>query len=413
MKFFICSLLSFVQVFSLHFAFMPVRFRTLLAFLGFFMLIRDRKYLKLSRFEKRSWGKLVFSLFILLIVASISSLVNLNFDSHYYKYPISLLLSLCSSYAFIVLLYKIQKKGITACDLMLYILIACVIQCLLSLVMFIDPSFQKVALGIVQQNEMAKQAIAVEGENRILSFGAGFFAAGVIFSMSLYFSSILINTQKSLKKVLILIICTLLIVFIGSAIARTTLVGLLMFFIYFTLSPKVSMHKKLILFVILGITMIIAIYLYFKYIEENPIFEKVFHRAFSVFYFFDKTGEIQSADTTIGHAIYPDNMKTWIIGDGLMADPNHPEIAYYKGTDRGICRVLLGLGGVGLFVYSLIQYYLCKLTRLGRLESLLIFVMYFAFMLKSFVYMDLYVSLFIMLPIFQIIKKNKNKLLYS
>ncbi len=63
---------------------------------------------------------------------------------------------------------------------------------------------------------------------------------------------------------------------------------------------------------------------------------------------------------------WPDNEKTWIIGDGYMLDPVRiePELkafhargeVFYMGTDAGYCRFIFYFGIVGLTIMSILFF---------------------------------------------------------
>ena len=65
--------------------------------------------------------------------------------------------------------------------------------------------------------------------------------------------------------------------------------------------------------------------------------------------------------------IFPDNFKTWIIGDGYMAsglnDPYYTgpsDYGFYMNTDAGYSRFLFYFGLTGLLVFILFFVNVCK-----------------------------------------------------
>ena len=58
--------------------------------------------------------------------------------------------------------------------------------------------------------------------------------------------------------------------------------------------------------------------------------------------------------------IWPDNIKTWVIGDGYFSTPQDdyyylgPIYDYYMGTDVGYSRFLFYFGILGLVAFSLV-----------------------------------------------------------
>ena len=46
----------------------------------------------------------------------------------------------------------------------------------------------------------------------------------------------------------------------------------------------------------------------------------------------------ESTDVMMNMYVFPDNLSTWLIGDGIWTDPRTG--FYYKGTDIGYCRMI-------------------------------------------------------------------------
>ena len=61
---------------------------------------------------------------------------------------------------------------------------------------------------------------------------------------------------------------------------------------------------------------------------------------------------------------------------------------------------MYGIGLVGLFAYSLVQWRLCQLTKLKTIIRLMLFAYYCAFMIKGIYSVETNLSLLIMVEIF-------------
>ena len=67
--------------------------------------------------------------------------------------------------------------------------------------------------------------------------------------------------------------------------------------------------------------------------------------------------------------VFPDNLKTWLIGDGYFSNPGEidpyfiGEIVggYYKGTDIGYLRFIFYFGLIGLLAF---MTYFCRVTQI-------------------------------------------------
>ena len=83
----------------------------------------------------------------------------------------------------------------------------------------------------------------------------------------------------------------------------------------------------------------------------------------------------------------PDNIKTWIIGDGLLADPRNPELAYYKHVDQGYLRCLYFFGLLG--TASLLVGYYLEIREVVRSNKnkwfYLLFLFYMIIMYKGLI----------------------------
>ena len=85
---------------------------------------------------------------------------------------------------------------------------------------------------------------------------------------------------------------------------------------------------------------------------------------------------------------WPDNLKTWIIGDGYINNPLDTSLdtfdpyyvgpsfhGYYKGTDIGYLRYIFYFGITGLLAFSLYLIQVCKICMVRfRAFSLMFFL---------------------------------------
>jgi hypothetical protein len=80
---------------------------------------------------------------------------------------------------------------------------------------------------------------------------------------------------------------------------------------------------------------------------------------FEVFYNYFSGNGVKSASTDELYTmfIWPEQLKTYIIGDGLFASPTNP-IEFYKGTDIGYLRLIYYFGIPGLIIFLIIQFLL-------------------------------------------------------
>lgn len=383
-----------------------------MAVLGTVMLIRDRKAFAIPRPYSKLLSRFAGTVFLLFIVALFSCIINHAYDPFFLKFPLVLFLSFASAYCYIKWIVCIMKEQITK-ELIIKLLIgATVLQCLLSVLVFILPSFRELIFYLVPMNEMNEYAVNFNihpTENvlfRLIPVGYDFWGNGTCLAVIIFLLAILVNSEKSRNVFIYLLIILVFITAIGAGVSRTTLIGIPFFLAYLLMSKGNRNNKKYMYSVIL-ISIPIVQFAYTWFIESNPLFEDVFERAFSIFYIFKESGEMQSVESMIGLAVIPTEAKTWIIGDGFMSDPLQPGIGFYKGVDIGIWRVIWGVGLIGLFIFSYIQYLYLKLADYVKLEALFLFLIYGAFMCKGIFYFDLLMSPFIMMKLYNYKIKRK------
>ena len=106
-----------------------------------------------------------------------------------------------------------------------------------------------------------------------------------------------------------------------------------------------------------------------------------------------ETGEwlIDSNETLKSMIIFPDNFKTWFIGDGYFSNPYFsdpyyvgPYIGgYYMGTDIGYLRFIFYFGLIGLFTFSFFLISVARecITLLPDYKLLILFILLLGFII--------------------------------
>jgi hypothetical protein len=165
-------------------------------------------------------------------------------------------------------------------------------------------------------------------------------------------------------------------------IARTTYVGCVIGFTYLIIASgiwrfqmKTSMSKMLGILIILLILIIpVCVYLY----NTDPRFYTLLRFAFEGFFNLFENGEwsLASNEKLKSMIVFPETLKTWIIGDGYFANPYNSDPYYvgeyiegwYMGTDVGYLRFIFYFGLLGLSAFVFFITYaarLCWRTYLG------------------------------------------------
>lgn len=202
-------------------------------------------------------------------------------------------------------------------------------------------------------------------------------------------------------------------------VGRTTSVGGGIALLYLFWKNKESIfapqkQKFLVVFllvVVVGIS--VAVYFY----NHNVAFRENIRFAFEGFFNWWEAGEWETTSTNRWQTmfVWPDNMKTWLIGDGYFegpsnVDPYYVGIAnygYYKWTDIGYLRFIFYFGFVGLVTFII---YFCKVTascvfRFKKYRDLFLLFLFFNFVLWCKVATDI----FLVFALFLCISKEENE----
>lgn len=139
--------------------------------------------------------------------------------------------------------------------------------------------------------------------------------------------------------------------------------------------------------------------------------EELIKWAFELFINFQDTGTFESASTNQLKEMYifPDNFKTWIVGDGKSVGEGG---GFYMGTDVGYLRSIYYWGLIGTIIYLIIQYKICRLFVKNSDSAVVNKYIYFIFfcllvyLLKDFYSIE---KLTILLVVVQAMSKRINQ----
>jgi hypothetical protein len=149
-------------------------------------------------------------------------------------------------------------------------------------------------------------------------------------------------------------------------IARTTTVGVILALIYWLIAlltrqtpegkeENIYLWKWLIGTILVALLVIIPLY------NTNAIFRTNTRFAFEGFFSLVEKGrwEVHSNEILKNMYVFPDNLKTWLIGDGYIENPIDTDPYYtgkvidgfYMGTDVGYLRFIFYFGIFGLLAF--------------------------------------------------------------
>ena len=250
-----------------------------------------------------------------------------------------------------------------------YLISVCVIQCILALVF----DWSEAALSWRMHTFTGEAYMGATDEDRLSGIGCALDVAGLRFSAILIITSFMAVKAISQGKTRLFIIylgAILFVVTVGSMISRTTSVGGGIAFaniLLVTFRDSSTVHKLRLIgnfITLLFVTITISMILY----QTNDSFRNNIRFGFEGFFSLAEKGEWQtnSNDILKNMVVWPDNAKTWIIGDGYIENPLDRSLdsydmyyvgptflGYYMQTDIGYCRFIFYFGLVGLIIFCL------------------------------------------------------------
>lgn len=318
------------------------------------------------------------SLFSLL-----SNVCNDTNDYSFNFYFISVFVWMAAGYV-VVNAIKFVHQKLSVQLLANYLIGVCCLQCFLALAMEYIPSLKVFIDGMMAGSE----AFMGDAGDRMHGLGCALDVAGGRFAAILVVIAFLLTNAQSKKEIWFYIVSFLIILVIGNMIGRTATVGgglALAYWAYDILKGNKSGNKfGQYLLISIGIAIPVTTVFYFT----NPVFSEKIRFGFEGFFSLAETGrwKTNSNDVLFNHMlVFPDNMKTWLIGDGYGANPTESDPYYtgksyhgfYMGTDIGYLRFIFFFGLLGMF--SMIALFLCfwkigcnRFTNLKDLVTLLL-----------------------------------------
>ena len=355
-----------------------------LAALGLIAFVIDRSNNHTQFFENKLFWISIGALGV-SFCSFLSMTINNTPDNSYLSYIISMWVWLFAAY-FCVFLMR-QVHGEISLETIGYYLVAvALLQCTLGLLINYFPLINNAVNSVVTGE---KYMIGIEGRLHgigcALDVGGGRLGAILIILAYLILQSI--KHQKSWWVFTGLLGAFFYILVIGNMIGRTTTVGAAIAIAYLIFSlcsdrkiEATSIRSFLsIAVLVITIGVIICVGLY----NISPEMHKLLRFGFEAFfnYFEHGTFETHSTNMLSEGMIFPDNFKTWIIGDGYMAsgsnDPYYigpADYGFYMNTDAGYSRFIFYFGLIGLSSFILFFIIVCKKCINGLENDQLLFI---------------------------------------
>lgn len=314
------------------------------------------------------------SIFFILVLSSLVSIValfsitfNRTEDYSYVGYIISASVWLSAAYV-VCCLIKIVHGRVDIPLIVNYLTGVCVAQCVIALAVEFIPSVKAVVDAYIYGQNLFDEL------DRLYGIGAALDVAGLRFSLTLVCISAMIYYHgggMGIGTLVFLVVSFFIIAIVGNMIARTTTVGLAVGLIFLTLAylrpyrkvSKTSMGRFFSGVGILVAVFVVSVFLY----NSIPVVHKMLRFAFEGFFSLYETGQwdVSSNEKLQTMVVFPDNLKTWIVGDGYFLNSrydinylgNATELGFYMGTDIGYLRFIFYFGLLGLVAVLLLFIY--------------------------------------------------------
>ena len=371
----IVGILTSFYYFPIEFTFLP-GVNTKMAMAGFGLVLL---FFQLARQRRPHIDSGVFKLSIIALAVSFfgfaSVAYNETYDYTYATYIVSMWVWLSGAYVVVTLMRALH--GYMSIELVCnYLIGVCTLQCISALMIDSMPAFKVFIDTYVSGFGFVDTSQMIEG-GRLYGIGAGLDVAGLRFSAVLCAISCItsrISNTSQRNFIWIYLVCFIIISLVGNMIARTTTVGVVLAIVYWIIVGLKSFGKSegnvtYLWSWIFGIT-IVALVIVIPLYNIDINFRSNVRFAFEGFFSLAETGEwnVHSNDILRNMYVFPDNLKTWIIGDGYIENPQATDPyytgkitgGYYMGTDVGYLRFIFYFGLLGLVTFV---YYFVSLTK--------------------------------------------------
>lgn len=398
------TILTSFYFFPFEFTFLPgINTKMAMAGVGLILVI-----VQLARQGRSLINKDIFTLTIMAGVVSLigffSVIWNDTHDYTYATYIISMLVWLAGAYVVVQAIKRFH--GNVSVELVCkYLVIVCLAQCLIAFTMTQYPPLKDFV-----DSFLGSTGFMGKMKDRMYGIGASLDVAGSRFSVVLVMIVCLLSKMAATdRKKYIGLYWGIFIVIavIGNMISRTTTVGVIislayLFYISRIYTFQMDLNMRYVWGWFIGILLVAISIMVYGY-HTNLSFQENLRFGFEGFFSLVEKGkwDVHSNDILKNMYVFPDNLKTWIIGDGYFDNPYDAEPYYtgpkwggfYKGTDVGYLRFIFYFGIIGLVAFSLFMYKVAQvcMNRFTAYRSLFFVILLLNFAVWFKVSTDIFV----------------------
>lgn len=355
---FIFLFLLFAVIYPVIWQFFPIAFSRLLGALGIVYALFTMR----SAYVSKIYRNVVVGYLILIFIAYFQSTINDELDIEFVKHV--LLLPILNLFAGYILYAIVGKDGQSFGRLCDFILLAAVIQAVISFIMFVSPEMANSIDSLFKYDERMEERHETL-THRLIGIGQAFWGAGINYGIDLLILAVLPDVKGSFinKYKVLYWLTAAIIILAGILSARTFFISFIFLALYFVLMRKnifitiVNSYKYIL---------IIPLFLMFYQIMQSQLgvlrFREVESFTFEIFKNYEERGEIESGSTNMLEGMYqivPTSTKTWAVGDGKFMNEDG---SYYMRTDIGYSRQIFFYGLLGLIPFLFVLFFVYKTT---------------------------------------------------
>ena len=407
--------------FPFEFTFLPgVNTKMAMAGVGLVLYVIDLAKGRAPQINKDGFIIAVIAVLVSLC-GLLSVIVNNTNDYTYATYFVSMFVWLGGAYTAIKIVRWLH--GYVSVELICnYLIGVCVGQCVIALMIDWIPVFKMFVDRYVVGFDFVDVDM-LDKAGRLYGIGAGLDVAGTRFSAVLVMIAVMaqnLSGSRYERYIWIYLIAFMLIAIVGNMMARTTTVGAIVAITYWIFSSgfaKLTLNKdnlRIWKYVILTLSILVPVVVYFYNMDKQ--FHDNIRFAFEGFFSIVETGKWETNSNNIlkNMIVFPDNLKTWLIGDGYIENPTFRDPyyvgphygGYYKGTDIGYLRFIFYFGLIGLVTFIFYFFKVAKacIARFPKYATMF----WLIFAINMIVWLKVSTDIFLVFAIFLCITKEDN-----
>lgn len=407
LKIIFAFIISWMFFFPTSFTFLPqsVNSKLILAVVGLLCVVYGIITGRIKNRIHISFLVLIIIAGLFSLISYISTTINNTHDYVYTTYIVSMLVWMSAGYVSFKAIHYAHKDS--SVELISnYIIVLCVVQCVLALLVDIMPDLNHLIRRYIILAEQTSL------EHRLIGIGVSFDPAGIRFSAALIICAAMLVDKASNSKAVILYTASFFIIaIIGNMLSRTTTVGAVLAILLIVYESRIwkGMCAKGIenIFKIGVISIIIIIPILIYLYKTSASFRELTDFGFEGFISYVRTGKWETNSSNILQGmwnVWPDSLKTWLVGDGYFANPDNPRL-YYLGTDVGYARIIFYCGIFGLGMFGCLFIYLVKVF--STLYPDYSFLFWFLLILQFVIWMKVSTDIFLIFALYYpLVDKN-------